>query len=256
MERSWGRQLWLEGSAKLPRAGGMWRSEPGTSRPAGSIGAEGATCAKAGKARSTWTRTKVFSVGARVGPSVAAWGLYYMAPLSAPERSPVLWRPALCSARLPWSPSPYSAFAEMCPGVLCVSGSGQRVSFVSRLASSVRPACLPMGLSPCPWRMPECVAPSPGDLPDPGIEPGFPALPADSLPSEPPGKPLYISPCAKMSHLTRLMCAGCSFSLLYSFLWCGDNRTGEHWSCQSFYKSCHCKYSGYTASWVHLWVSL
>ena len=31
--------------------------------------------------------------------------------------------------------------------------------------------------------------PSPGDLPDPGIEPGSPALQADSLPSEPPGKP-------------------------------------------------------------------
>ena len=32
--------------------------------------------------------------------------------------------------------------------------------------------------------------PSPGDLPYPGIEPGSPALQADSLPSEPPGKPL------------------------------------------------------------------
>ena len=31
--------------------------------------------------------------------------------------------------------------------------------------------------------------PSPGDLPDPGIEPGSPALQADTLPSEPPGKP-------------------------------------------------------------------
>ena len=31
--------------------------------------------------------------------------------------------------------------------------------------------------------------PSPGDLPDPGIEPGSPALQADSLPTEPPGKP-------------------------------------------------------------------
>ena len=31
-------------------------------------------------------------------------------------------------------------------------------------------------------------APSPGDLPDPGIEPRSPALQADSLPSEPPGK--------------------------------------------------------------------
>ena len=31
--------------------------------------------------------------------------------------------------------------------------------------------------------------PSPGALPDPGMEPGSPALQADSLPSEPPGKP-------------------------------------------------------------------
>ena len=30
--------------------------------------------------------------------------------------------------------------------------------------------------------------PSPWDLPDPGIQPGSPALQADSLPSEPPGK--------------------------------------------------------------------
>ena len=29
--------------------------------------------------------------------------------------------------------------------------------------------------------------PSPGDLPDPGIEPGSPALQADTLTSEPPG---------------------------------------------------------------------
>ena len=31
--------------------------------------------------------------------------------------------------------------------------------------------------------------PSPGDLPDPGIKPGSPALLADPLPSETPGKP-------------------------------------------------------------------
>ena len=31
--------------------------------------------------------------------------------------------------------------------------------------------------------------PSPGDLPDPGIEPWSPALQVDSLPSELPGKP-------------------------------------------------------------------
>ena len=34
--------------------------------------------------------------------------------------------------------------------------------------------------------------PSPGGLPDPGIEPGSPTLQADALLSEPPGKPLLI----------------------------------------------------------------
>ena len=40
--------------------------------------------------------------------------------------------------------------------------------------------------------------PSPGDLPNPGMEPRSPALQADALPSEPPGKPkdlvLSVSP--------------------------------------------------------------
>ena len=31
--------------------------------------------------------------------------------------------------------------------------------------------------------------PPPGDLPDPGTEPRSPALQADTLPAEPPGKP-------------------------------------------------------------------
>ena len=35
--------------------------------------------------------------------------------------------------------------------------------------------------------------PSPGDLPDPGVELKPPAFQADSLPSEPPGKPILIS---------------------------------------------------------------
>ena len=34
--------------------------------------------------------------------------------------------------------------------------------------------------------------PSPGDLPDPGIEPGSPSLRADTLPSKPPGKPPHL----------------------------------------------------------------
>ena len=34
---------------------------------------------------------------------------------------------------------------------------------------------------------------SPGDLPNPGIEPRSPALQADSLPAKPPGKPKFYS---------------------------------------------------------------
>ena len=37
--------------------------------------------------------------------------------------------------------------------------------------------------------------PSPGDLPDPGIEPGSPSLRADTLTSEPPGKPFATVIC-------------------------------------------------------------
>ena len=44
--------------------------------------------------------------------------------------------------------------------------------------------------------------PSPGDLPNPGIEPGSPALEADALTSEPPGKTELGSASAlfKISH--------------------------------------------------------
>ena len=55
------------------------------------------------------------------------------------------------------------------------------------------------GLSPtrllCPWGFSRqgywsgLACPSPGDIPDPGIEPRSPIFQADSLPSEPPGKP-------------------------------------------------------------------
>ena len=51
--------------------------------------------------------------------------------------------------------------------------------------------------------------PSPGDLPDPGIELGSPAVQAGSLPSEPPGKPIYysvlnLSVCIKEKSVTLL----------------------------------------------------
>ena len=41
--------------------------------------------------------------------------------------------------------------------------------------------------------------PSPGHLPDPGIEPGSPTLQADTLLSEPPGKYLYRPVNARIS---------------------------------------------------------
>ena len=40
--------------------------------------------------------------------------------------------------------------------------------------------------------------PSLGDLPDPGIAPGSPALQADASPSEPPGKPTWNWPSAPL----------------------------------------------------------
>ena len=52
----------------------------------------------------------------------------------------------------------------------------------------------------CPWDFlgkntgVGCHCPSPGDLPDPRIEPSSPILQADALPSEPPGKPRLLSP--------------------------------------------------------------
>ena len=90
--------------------------------------------------------------------------------------------------------------------------SGSQAASVSpgiRRAASLAPTCnywirnsgaglqlyvafLPVLLR-CNWKIALCKfsglpVPSPGDLPDPGIEPEPPAMQADSLPSEPPGK--------------------------------------------------------------------
>ena len=58
---------------------------------------------------------------------------------------------------------------------------------------------------------------SPGDLPNPGIEPRSPALQADSLPSEPPGKPQ----------------SGLPFPCLRVFLTQGSNLHLLHWQADS-----------------------
>ena len=46
--------------------------------------------------------------------------------------------------------------------------------------------------------------PSPGDLPDPGIEPGSPALQADTLLSEPLGKSIRINVYNKVMNFNSL----------------------------------------------------
>ena len=82
--------------------------------------------------------------------------------------------------------------------------TAQRLSHVLLFATPRTLACqapLSMGFSRQEyWSGLPC--PPPGDLPDPGIEfmsLASPALQADSLPTEPPGKPLYTN---RASHLT------------------------------------------------------
>ena len=65
----------------------------------------------------------------------------------------------------------------------------------SIMSNSLRPYELQPARPLCPWGFSRqeywsgLPCPSPEDLPVPGIEPGSPALQADSLPAEPPGKP-------------------------------------------------------------------
>ena len=55
--------------------------------------------------------------------------------------------------------------------------------------------------------------PSPGDLPNPGIEPRSPALRADALTSEPPGKP------KKASNYFPFPCTSMVFSSVFKWLY-------------------------------------
>ena len=55
-----------------------------------------------------------------------------------------------------------------------------------------------------------CSFPSPRDLPDPGVKPGSPALQADALPSELPGKPLGLRIQASSQSILKESSPGCS----------------------------------------------
>ena len=105
--------------------------------------------------------------------------------------------PAISSSVIPFSSCTQSLPAsESFPMSQLFAWSGQSTG-VSALASflpkntqdwiSHRNTYIPslLKLPPISFPMP---FPSPGDLPDPGIEPDSPALQADSLPIEPPGK--------------------------------------------------------------------
>ena len=73
-------------------------------------------------------------------------------------------------------------------------GHAVKVKSESEVAQSCLTLCDPMGCSPPGSSRQEYWSglpfPSPGDLPNPGIEPRSPSLQADALTSEPPGKPI------------------------------------------------------------------
>ena len=59
--------------------------------------------------------------------------------------------------------------------------------------------------------------PCPVNLPDPGIKPRSPALQAQSLPSEPPGKPLFCLTRLQIISLFTLFLLSDSISLFFFF---------------------------------------
>ena len=69
--------------------------------------------------------------------------------------------------------------------------------------TATRQAPLSMGFSRQEyWSGLPC--PSPGNLPNPGIELRSPTLPVDSLPSEPPGKPKNLHICLQIQAIKHL----------------------------------------------------
>ena len=74
---------------------------------------------------------------------------------------------------------------------MCCTWSLSRVQLSATPYTVAHQAPLSMGFSRKNTGV-GCHFPSPGYLPDQRIQPGSPTLQADSLPSEPPGKPSYL----------------------------------------------------------------
>ena len=82
---------------------------------------------------------------------------------------------------------------HMCVACVCQSFSHMQLLVTPQTVACQAP--LSMGFSRQEhWSGLQC--PSPEDLPNPGIERGFPTLQADSLPSEPPQDPGHRASCA------------------------------------------------------------
>ena len=92
------------------------------------------------------------------------------------------------------------------PGKIVTEDRNSRMTFIALTTCAVLSRSVmfdslwPHGLWPirllCPWGFSEQEywngCPPPGDFPNPGIKPRSPTMQADSLPSEPPGKPQNI----------------------------------------------------------------
>ena len=63
--------------------------------------------------------------------------------------------------------------------------------------------------------------PSPGNLPNPGIEPRSPTLQTDALPSEPSGKSFYVKymECLCNIHISGSLCKSYPPMLMFSHVW-------------------------------------
>ena len=83
--------------------------------------------------------------------------------------------------------------------------------------------------------------PSTGDLPNPGIEPRSPALQTDGLPSEPPGKPTYLSH-GKYHQFLCFYYGSESFIILFAEFSCTQNLSVgfPRFICSLFFPSLLC----------------
>ena len=93
-----------------------------------------------------------------------------------------------------------------------MSLEAQRLVFVTQSCLTLQPHGLKPARLFCPWDLPGkntgvgCHYPSPGDLPNPGIQSGSPALQVDSLPPEPSVKREHYN--TEVKDERRLRCLG------------------------------------------------